>query len=52
VNEGRNDKVNLSILYVEDELITRMTIHKILAARYTTIYLAQDGREGLIFSNR
>lgn len=47
MNEGRNDKVNLSILYVEDELITRMTIHKILAARYATIYLAQDGREGL-----
>ncbi|MRR57718.1 MAG: response regulator [Deltaproteobacteria bacterium] len=47
MNEVRNDKVNLSILYVEDELITRMTIHKILAARYATIYLAQDGREGL-----
>ncbi len=43
----RNDKVNLSILYVEDELITRMTIQKILAARYATIYLAQDGKEGL-----
>ena len=43
----RNDKIDLSILYVEDELITRMTIHKILAARYATIYLAQDGREGL-----
>jgi len=47
VKAVRNDKVNLSILYVEDELITRMTVHKILAARYATIYLAQDGKEGL-----
>lgn len=44
-----HDKADLSILYVEDELITRMTIHKILAARYATIYLAQDGSEGLTF---
>jgi CheY-like chemotaxis protein len=43
----QKDRVHLSILYVEDELITRMTIHKILAARYATIYLARDGREGL-----
>ncbi len=43
----RKDKKDLSILYVEDELITRMTINKILAARYATIYLAQDGKEGL-----
>jgi YesN/AraC family two-component response regulator len=42
-----NDKADLSILYVEDELITRMTIHKILAVRYSTIFLAQDGSEGL-----
>jgi CheY-like chemotaxis protein len=47
VHKERNDKVNLSILYVEDELITRMTINKILSARYQTIYLAQDGKEGL-----
>jgi len=47
VNKGHNDKLDLSILYVEDELITRMTIHKILATRYAKIYLAQDGREGL-----
>jgi len=47
VKDVRKDKIDLSILYVEDELITRMTIHKILAARYATIYLAQDGREGL-----
>jgi CheY-like chemotaxis protein len=43
----QKNRVHLSILYVEDELITRMTIHKILAARYATIYLARDGREGL-----
>ncbi|HOP40282.1 MAG TPA: response regulator [Geobacteraceae bacterium] len=47
MNDRRNEKRNLSILYVEDELITRMTIHKILAARYETIYLARDGKEGL-----
>jgi len=47
VHDVQKSKVDLSILYVEDELITRMTIHKILAARYTTIYLAQDGKEGL-----
>lgn len=47
MHKERNDKVNLSILYVEDELITRMTINKILSARYQTIYLAQDGKEGL-----
>jgi CheY-like chemotaxis protein len=45
-NVGK-DKIDLSILYVEDELITRMTINKILAARYATIFLAQDGKEGL-----
>ncbi len=43
----QKNRIHLSILYVEDELITRMTIHKILAARYATIYLARDGREGL-----
>jgi two-component system cell cycle response regulator len=47
VKDVHNNKLDLSILYVEDELITRMTINKILAARYATIYLAQDGREGL-----
>jgi CheY-like chemotaxis protein len=47
VRNVQSDKTGLSILYVEDELITRMTIHKILAARYATIYLAQDGKEGL-----
>lgn len=47
MNDMRIEKRNLSILYVEDELITRMTIHKILATRYETIYLARDGKEGL-----
>ena len=47
MHDVQKSKVDLSILYVEDELITRMTIHKILAARYTTIHLAQDGKEGL-----
>ncbi|MGA7829118.1 MAG: response regulator [Geobacteraceae bacterium] len=47
MKDVRNNKIEISILYVEDELITRMTIHKILASRYATIYLAQDGKEGL-----
>lgn len=47
MTDANKDRVHLSILYVEDELITRMTINKILAARYATIHLAQDGKEGL-----
>ncbi|MEA5115436.1 MAG: response regulator [Geobacteraceae bacterium] len=43
----KREKQKASILYVEDEAITRMTVHKMLQARYTTIYQAGDGREGL-----
>lgn len=32
---------------MEDEAITRFTVQKLLQARYTTIYQAGDGREGL-----
>lgn len=35
------------ILYVEDELIVRATMHKMLQSRYSTIYLADNGKEGL-----
>lgn len=35
------------ILYVEDELIVRSTMHKMLQSRYSTIYLADNGKEGL-----
>lgn len=43
----QHEKREASILYVEDEAITRMTVHKMLQARYTTIYQAGDGIEGL-----
>lgn len=46
-SDRRREKHKASILYVEDEAITRMTVHKMLQARYTTIYQAGDGREGL-----
>lgn len=44
---ARREPLDISILYVEDELITRATIHRMLKARYKTILLASDGREGL-----
>jgi YesN/AraC family two-component response regulator len=46
-SDRMREKHKASILYVEDEAITRMTVHKMLQARYTTIYQASDGREGL-----
>lgn len=46
-SDKKREKQVATILYVEDEAITRMTVHKMLEARYTTIYQAGDGREGL-----
>lgn len=46
-SDRTREKHRASILYVEDEAITRMTVNKMLQARYTTIYQAADGREGL-----
>lgn len=46
-SDKRREKHRASILYVEDEAITRFTVQKLLQARYTTIYQAGDGREGL-----
>lgn len=43
----KREPLDISILYVEDELITRATIHRMLKSRYRTILLAGDGREGL-----
>jgi len=47
MTEARHEPLDISILYVEDEIITRTTIHRMLQMRYGTIYLAADGREGL-----
>jgi CheY-like chemotaxis protein len=47
MNVARREPLDITILYVEDELITRATIHRMLKARYKTILLASDGREGL-----
>ncbi len=41
------EKLDLSILYVEDELVTRRMVNGILQRRFSTVYQAQDGREGL-----
>lgn len=43
----KREPLDISILYVEDELITRATIHKMLKARFKTVLLAADGQEGL-----
>ncbi len=42
-----NEKMNIAILYVEDELITRKMINGILRRRYSVVHEAGDGREGL-----
>ncbi len=39
--------MNIEILYVEDELITRRMINGILRRRYSIVHEAGDGREGL-----
>ncbi|MRR33762.1 response regulator [bacterium] len=47
MHSARREPLDITILYVEDELITRATIHRMLKARYKTILLASDGKEGL-----
>lgn len=47
MESARREPLDITILYVEDELITRATIHRMLKARYKTILLAGDGKEGL-----
>jgi len=47
MNGTKREPLDISILYVEDELITRATIHRMLKSRYRTILLAGDGKEGL-----
>ncbi len=46
-SDRKREKHRASILYVEDEAITRLTVQRLLQTRYTTIYQAGDGREGL-----
>lgn len=41
------DLSNLSILYVEDESVTRMAVTRVLQKRVGSIYPAKDGKEGL-----
>lgn len=47
MHSARREPLDITILYVEDELITRATIHRMLKARYKTILLASDGKEAL-----
>ncbi len=42
-----NEKLDASILYVEDEAITRRMINGILRRKFTVVIEAKDGREGL-----
>ena len=47
------EKINISILYVEDEKLTRNAITEILTRRISKIYTAENGEEGLkIFEKR
>lgn len=41
------EKFNISLLYVEDEKILRNVYEKILRARIKTLYVAENGEEGL-----
>ncbi len=41
------DKINLKILYVEDEVVTRELTAQLLERRVEKLYLAENGREGL-----
>lgn len=37
----------MTVLYVEDEAITRMYFSRMLSKRVKTVHLAKDGRDGL-----
>jgi YesN/AraC family two-component response regulator len=41
------EKLKASILYVEDEVITRRMVNGILQRRFAVVFEAKDGREGL-----
>ncbi len=42
-----SEKMNIKILYVEDELTTRRMIIGILRRKFSIVHEAKDGREGL-----
>jgi two-component system cell cycle response regulator len=42
-----SEKMNIEILYVEDELTTRRMINGILRRRFSIVHEAKDGSEGL-----
>ena len=45
--EVANSRLDLTILYVEDDAITRMEIEQFLRRRVRNVLVARDGREGL-----
>ncbi|MCF7912920.1 MAG: response regulator [Candidatus Cloacimonetes bacterium] len=45
--KAKFEKLELRVLYVEDEDVVRTTIYEMLKRRITEVYVASDGREGL-----
>ena len=46
-NNHQNEKLAISILYVEDEEITRSAVARMLKRRVLNVYEAENGQEGL-----
>jgi len=46
-NYHQGEKLAISILYVEDEQVTRSAVARMLKRRVLTVYEAENGREGL-----
>jgi len=46
-NNHQDGKLAISILYVEDEQVTRSAVARMLKRRVLTVYEAENGREGL-----
>jgi len=46
-NRGQVEKLPISVLYVEDEPITRSAVSRMLKRRVATLYEAENGKEGL-----
>ena len=46
-NTNQDGKLAISILYVEDEQVTRSAVARMLKRRVLTVYEAENGREGL-----
>jgi len=47
VNKYQDEKLPISVLYVEDEAITRSAVARMLKRRVETVYEAENGKEGL-----